>query len=51
MDITYSFKDTKKEQQFKQNALPSKYEYNLKKSQDNFDKGVNEILQKLKAEP
>lgn len=51
MDITYSFKDTKNEQQFKKNALPPKYEYNLKKSQDNFDKAVNEILQNLKAEP
>ena len=37
MDITYSFKDTKNEQQFKKNALPPKYEYDLKKSQDNFD--------------
>lgn len=47
MDITFSFKDKKTEQEFNKNALPKNYEHNLKKSQDNFDKEREKILKKL----
>ncbi len=47
INITFSFKDTKTEQQFKRNALPPNYEYNLKKSKDNFEKALEEIKKNM----